>query len=123
MDERIDRANSAIASWQAGRVEEAIASFRQLVAEDPNDGLCLFMLGAYLWDAGQSQEGATYLRRAVDLMPSHRLATEILFNALWDSGDQVAAHDALRRFLAIRRVDEIEKLADQVGKHLGETAG
>jgi predicted Zn-dependent protease len=114
---RTDRTHAAIAAWHAGRVDEAISALRDLVAEDLDDVLCLYLLGGYLWHAGRAEDGVPHLKRAVALQPRHRPATETLFNALWETGARSEAVDVLRRFLELQDVEEIAQLLKAVEAH------
>lgn len=65
---------------------ERIDTLRQIVADDPVDGLARFMLGKELLAADQPNEAAEQLAEAIRLTPEHTASYRELGNALASAG-------------------------------------
>ena len=72
-----DKERRLILAWKAfteGRLDEARASFRELVAAYPLEADALYLAGEVSWHSGApggAEEGAAFLRRALDLDPAY----------------------------------------------------
>jgi len=102
------QANEAIAAWQSGDSDKAIAELQTLVTVAPGDDRLTFLLGAYLWNAGRASDAVSYLRNAAESQPESERVARVLFHALWESGDTEAAAEHLREFLAVNKVEDLE---------------
>jgi predicted O-linked N-acetylglucosamine transferase (SPINDLY family) len=67
---------------QAGRFPDAEATYRQILARDPNDAEALHLLGMLAKQAGQFETAIQLLRQAIRLKPSHAAAHNNLGNTL-----------------------------------------
>src|ERR1700704_6221249 len=68
--------------YEAGKLDEAIAVFRQDVAQRPNDPNVVFALAAALSDQGALQESETDYKRAIMLfqqLEQHSLGSGITY--------------------------------------------
>lgn len=65
---------------------DRIEQLRELVAQDPDDGLGRFMLGRELLAAKRADEATVHLREAVRLTPDHTASHRELGNALAAAG-------------------------------------
>ncbi|HTW74011.1 MAG TPA: tetratricopeptide repeat-containing glycosyltransferase family protein [Steroidobacteraceae bacterium] len=72
----------ALAWHRAGRIADAAAAYRRLIARDPRDADALHLLGVTLAQAGPSLEAVTLIRAALELQPRSALAHYNLGNAL-----------------------------------------
>lgn len=81
----------AVAHHQAGRLAEATAGYRAIIAHDPENAAAWINLGAGLRAGGDPKAAAAALERAVQLVPDHAGAHLNLGNALVDLGDMPAA--------------------------------
>ena len=61
------RANFATALQSAGRNEDAIAEYREIVAASPNDAHAFFQLGHLLYTQGKLEEAIAALEKSLDL--------------------------------------------------------
>lgn len=100
-----------------GRVEEAVAVYRDLAAERPGDARVLANLGRVLALADRYGEAAELLERAVG-MGADDLRTLLFWgSALWESGRPEAAEPVLARAAAAARGTGAEFLAQhQLGR-------
>lgn len=84
----------AVDHHRAGRLNDAIAGYRTILAADPDNVAALANLGAALRARGAHQDAIAMLRRAVALMPEFAGAHLNLGNALANTGDLEAASQA-----------------------------
>jgi len=84
-----------------GRMDEAIARYREFVQTDPDDFEGQRKLAAALLEAGQPTEAMPPLRRAVELRPSSAAAHYSLAYDLLQLREFDQAQDHLRRALAL----------------------
>lgn len=94
-------ANFARMQRQAGRLDDAIATWRQLTAARPTLADGWSNLGLTLLDAGRAEQAAEALRRAIGIDPRQARTWQALGNALRDLGDLADAEAAIRQGLAI----------------------
>lgn len=80
---------------------ERIEALRQMVADDPEDGLTRFMLGKELLAAGLALEAAEHLAEAVRLTPDHTASYRELGHALAASERPAEAEVAYEQGLAV----------------------
>src|SRR5436190_5435994 len=72
----------ALTLQNEGRVAEAVAMYRELLAREPLDGDALHLLGVAVARLGQTQEAVRLIGAAVQLQPSNAAAHADLANAL-----------------------------------------
>ena len=84
-----------------GRVEDAVASYRQAVAANPAYAAAWNNLGNALQELGRAEEAIASLRQAIALRPDDAVAHNNLGNALKATAQWEAALDSFRRALAI----------------------
>lgn len=100
-----------------GRVEEAVAVYRDLAAERPGDARLLANLGRVLALADRYGEAAELLERAVGLGADDLRTLLFWGSALWESGRPDAAEPVLARAAAVARGTGAEFLAQhQLGR-------
>jgi len=85
-----------------GRMGEAAAACRQVLAAQPENVEALNLLGVLLYSAGQAQRAIVLFRQAVALRPDFHFAHNNLGNALHDDWQLDAAEAALRQAIALR---------------------
>lgn len=66
---RQDILGRAVQDHQAGRLADAEAGYRRVIAEEPSDASALHLLGTLLYQMGQKLEALELVRRAIDLQP------------------------------------------------------
>jgi len=91
----------AVAAYQAGRLVEAAAAFRQAVALRPGHADAQANLGLILLALGQAEEAGQCCRRALALCPTHTDAHNTLGNVLRQGGQMEAALACYRRAIGI----------------------
>lgn len=112
-----DPAAAAERALAAGRVEEAVAVYRGLVAERPEDARLLANLGRVLALADRYGEAAEVLERAVALGAEDLRTLLFWGSALWESGRPEAAEPVLARAAAAAPGTGAEFLAQhQLGR-------
>jgi tetratricopeptide (TPR) repeat protein len=112
-DHQITYARGLHASQQ-GRVAEAEADFRRILAEEPEHADALNALGYTLTDlTDRHQEALGYIERAVKLKPDSAAYLDSMGWVQYRLGNHAAALDYLRRAAAL--LDDAE-----VAAHLGE---
>lgn len=92
---------------RSGRLDEAIAAFREAVELEPNYPAALFNLGVSLLEKGQAPEAVDVLRRATSISPDDGMAQRSLGIALRESGKLAEALAALQRALELTPNDEL----------------
>jgi Flp pilus assembly protein TadD len=90
-----------VLAMRAGRVEEALASFREAVTLDPRHPEALLDLGGALARSGRAAEAVPYLERALQAGPRTTVLLNSLGFARLESGDARGALEALRASLAL----------------------
>ena len=84
----------AVAHHREGRLAQAQAAYRAILAADPDNAAALINLGAALRGSGAPAEAVAVLARATEIVPDHGGAWLNLGNARADSGDVSGAADA-----------------------------
>jgi len=92
----------ALQHHQAGRLAEAEALYRQILAVDPRHFDSLQLLGAIALQVGQSDVAVGLIRQAIALKPDYAEAHNNLGVALRDQGQLDQAIAACRRAIALR---------------------
>jgi tetratricopeptide (TPR) repeat protein len=87
--------NKALAHYHAGRLAEAIAKYREILQQRPQQAQALHFLGVALAQTGAGIEGAAVLERAVAVSPRDPLIHVHYANTLKSLG---RAQDALQSF-------------------------
>ncbi len=96
------RLRHALKLHQAGRLQEAIKAYRQIIAVDPGSVQARTYCGAALLDRQRTDEAAQILQTAVLMNPKNVDALCYLGNAQQETGRLAAAEKSYRRALAIR---------------------
>jgi uncharacterized protein (TIGR02466 family) len=96
------RLRHALKLHQAGRLQEAIKAYRQILAVDPGSVQARTFCGAALLDQQRTDEAAQILQMAVSMDPNNVDALCYLGNAQQETGRLAAAEKSYRRVLAIR---------------------
>jgi predicted O-linked N-acetylglucosamine transferase (SPINDLY family) len=92
----------AVVLASQGRLEEAVAAFRQAAAICPNDAHLHSNLGNALRDLGRSEEAVACLQKAIRLDPAGAIAHQNLGLALEANGNLPAAVAAFGRALELK---------------------
>jgi tetratricopeptide (TPR) repeat protein len=90
---------AAIDSYQAGRIDAAIAHLIQNAGSFPTAAKLWGYLGFLHGEAGEHLKAARAFRRAANISPHSEQASLGLFHSLWRSGKTNAAFDEMRRFV------------------------
>jgi predicted O-linked N-acetylglucosamine transferase (SPINDLY family) len=93
---------TAVAHQQAGRLAEAQAHYRALLARDPNHAEATHLLGILLARSGQTDEASSLIRRAMTLNPAEPRYPNNLAVLLAAAGRQAEAAEAAARAVALR---------------------
>lgn len=101
---RDDNAYNVLGAFlqRLGRVDEAIARYREQLAITPDHPNAHFNLATALQSTGRLDEAIPHYREALRVAPEHANAANNLGNALLSRGDLDGAAEAYRRALAIR---------------------
>lgn len=91
----------AVRLHQSGKLKEAVAFYRKVLAASPAQAEAHHNLGLALKSLGQLSDGILALRQAVTLNPFYSEAHNSLGNALTDAGDLEGAVAAFRRAIEI----------------------
>ncbi len=81
----------ALADHEAGRIAEAEAGYRQVLAAAPEDGHALYLYGMLALQNARPAEAVDLLGRAAEARPEHAETRFALGNALWQHRDKPAA--------------------------------
>ncbi|HWU85531.1 MAG TPA: tetratricopeptide repeat protein [Rhodocyclaceae bacterium] len=100
----VQRLEAGIAAHTAGRLDEAEARYREILAEAPDFAEAMRFLGVLRHQQGHSDEGIAWLQRAIAAQPS-AAAHNDLGNILVQRGELQAAGEA---FLAAVELDSGE---------------
>jgi tetratricopeptide (TPR) repeat protein len=92
---------SALAARRAGRLAEAEAGFRAVLAQDPRHADALHMLGIVLHMQGHSAKAEDLMRRALTLRED-AFFLDNLGNLLWEIGRPDEAEVAYRRAIRVQ---------------------
>jgi protein O-GlcNAc transferase len=92
---------TAIEHHRAGRLGEAEAICRNLLAQNPNDADALNLLGVIASQTGHSDAAADFLNRAIQFQPDHALAHNNLGALLKSQGRIDGAIESYRRAIQI----------------------
>src|SRR5213082_3404435 len=92
----------ALTLQNEGRVAEAVAMYRELLAREPLDGDALHLLGVAVARLGQTQEAVRLIGAAVQLQPSNAAAHTDLANALSANGSHAEALPCYDRAVALQ---------------------
>jgi protein O-GlcNAc transferase len=87
---------------RAGRLPEAEAAYRKLLAQDPNRADASQMLGVVLSQTGRAGEGEALIRRAISLQPGNANVHSNLGFVLVNQGRKEEAVEAFRKAVALR---------------------
>jgi predicted O-linked N-acetylglucosamine transferase (SPINDLY family) len=93
---------TAVQQHQAGRVREAEAVYRQIVAAQPSHADALHMLGIALHQLGRGSEGIAVLRQAVAIKPNAADFRANLGSVLAAVGQNQAAAAEFRAAIALK---------------------
>ena len=96
-----DRLELGTSLARSGRLDEAIAAFREALSIEPRYATAYYNLGLSLLEKEQPREAADALESAVSLSPGDARAQRALGVALGQSGQQEEAVRALRRAVAL----------------------
>jgi uncharacterized protein (TIGR02466 family) len=96
------RLRHALKLHQAGRLQEAISAYRQILAADPGSVQARTYCGAALLDRQRTGEAVQMLQAALLMDPKNVDALCYLGNAQQETGRLAAAEKSYRRALAIR---------------------
>lgn len=88
---------AALAHQTAGRLDEAEALYRQILAHEPDDPDTLNLLGLVLQDRGDLPQSIALLNRALEVAPDFPEALTNLARAQISSGDFAGAADSAMR--------------------------
>jgi SAM-dependent methyltransferase len=100
----------AVALMQQGRLDEAAAQYRRVLAIDPNFAEACSNLGVVLAAQGRLEEAAALYRRAIALKPGLIDIHRNLIRVLLRQGDAGAALATARHALTIQEASEIKVL-------------
>jgi len=92
----------ALQHHQAGRLAEAEALYRQILAAEPRNADALHLLGVVARQVGQNDVAVDLIRQALALRPNFPEAYSNLGNALRDKGQLDKAVAAYRQAIAVR---------------------
>lgn len=99
---RSDPFASALDAHQAGRLNEAEAAYRAVLARDADRVDAVYLLGLLLHQRGQHDEALTWLRRAVDIDPARADFINSLGDAHRVRGEFVEARRCFEQALSLR---------------------
>ncbi len=92
---------AAVRQHQTGRLEDAAAGYRRVLAEVPEDPDALHLLGLIALSAGDSERAIGLIRRALAVLPNFPAGHGSLGNALRAAGRATEAQDSYRRAIAL----------------------
>jgi tetratricopeptide (TPR) repeat protein len=99
------------ALYRQGRLGEAAATLRRLLADQPHNSQALHLLGITVGQMGRAGEAVELIRTAVRLEPSNPIMHANLGNALQETGRHAEAAEEYGRAIALK--------ADFAGAHRG----
>jgi Flp pilus assembly protein TadD len=113
------RENLALALTQAGRPQDAIVHFAEIVRENPSDLAAHRRLGVALAMSGRPHEAIASLQRAVELAPDDAVARNALGAALGSAGRE---EEALAQYdRAVRLDPRVFEARSNLGRTLVRT--
>jgi predicted O-linked N-acetylglucosamine transferase (SPINDLY family) len=112
------RLASALAEHRAGRLDQAEAVYRAVLAEDPGNAEAAHLLGVAALQRGRPADAVAMLRQATAIQPSHAKAWNNLGNALFATGDKPGAEAAFRS--AIKAAPDLADAHYNLGTLLAE---
>ena len=92
----------AIAHHRSGRLEQAEATYRAVLADHPNHGDALHLLGGLLVARGLVEDGIALIRRAIAVAPAEPLFRTNLAGILSNHGQAEQALELSREALALK---------------------
>lgn len=92
---------AAVAHHRAGRLKEAAAGYRRVLARTPGEPDALHLLGMVALDEGDPERAVRLIGKAVAALPGFAEAHSNLGNALRAAGRAAAACDSYRRAIAL----------------------
>lgn len=102
-----------VAQARAGRWEEAIRAFHEVVTRDPQDGLARKNLSAALSQTGRLDDAREHLKAAVVLLPSDAEAWLNLATNLERSGETAEAEIAYQQVMSLAPGSQLSEKAEQ----------
>ncbi len=87
---------------RSGRLPEADALYRQILAAEPHHAAALHMLGVLAGQTGRSDDAVNFIQQAIFLKPDHAEAHKNLGIALRATGKMEAAIAAFRQAIALQ---------------------
>src|SRR5579871_3018830 len=102
------------------QLQDRIAQFRKMAADDPDNELGHYRLGQYLLEDKQYAEAAHSFRRTLDLSPQFSKVYQLLAMCLLQDGKREEAVKVLREGFAVadERGDNMPR--DEMARMLGE---
>lgn len=88
---------SALAAHRDGRLAQAEAGYREVLAARPGEATALYWLGLLCFHRGDSEEAVRYLRRSLEHAPGHVRGWKDLGGILMASGRLAEAEQAYTR--------------------------
>lgn len=98
----LDTLRVAFMHHQAGRLAEAEAAYRDVLAEFPDHDQALLMLGLIVFDKPDAIEAAHVFNRLLEVKPEHSVALHYLGRLRQNANDDRAAVDLFRRAIAAK---------------------
>jgi len=105
--------NEAIDLAANDQISAAVEHLRPLVMEFPCAASLHGYLAWFLSRTGRHDEAIEHSRQAVGLSPTSKTASLVHFHVLWECGQMLAAHDEMKRFLAVRPSEEYTEISRQ----------
>ena len=96
-----DELREAAVHHRAGRLPEAAAGYRAILARDPRQPDALYLLGVVAHQTGQNAQAARLFRETVAVKPDHAYCWNLLGLALAAQGDSAGAEESIRKAIAI----------------------
>ncbi len=100
-DANVDPLQQAIALHRAGRLADAEAIYRQILAADPDHADALQLLGAIAHQLGRHGDAIALISRSLTLAPENKLALNNLGEACRAVGDIERSVESFRRALEL----------------------
>lgn len=100
--DEIDSLQAALHHHQAGRVGEATALYRRILANEPANPTALHLLGVILGAAEDPSEGADLLERYLELVPDDPFARHSLGTLRERQGDHAGAIELFHRAILLK---------------------
>ena len=110
MSDQIETLLLAVSHARAGRQEEAETALRAVLADEPDNGYALYLLGQCALVGGRSAEAAALLARALALRPEHRDSRLSLARALLATARAEDALQALEPLAGEAKLAQVHSL-------------